>query len=115
MIIAIDGPAGSGKSTTARAVAGRLGYVHLDTGATYRAVALAFLRDGIEPTKEGAERVLASVHLDVLLDETGQRILLNGEDVTEEIRTPDVTAVTSTVAALRSVREKLVDEQRRIA
>lgn len=96
-------------------MAGRLGYVHLDTGATYRAVALAFLRDGVEPTEDGAKHVLAGVHLEVILDETGQRILLNGEDVTEEIRRPDVTAVTSSVAALRSVREKLVDEQRRIA
>lgn len=115
MIIAIDGPAGSGKSTTARAVAGRLGYTYLDTGAMYRAVALAFLRAGEDVTADGAARLLPALRLGVRLEGDTQHVILNGEDVSEEIRTPRVSASTSGVAALADVRSKLVEEQRRIA
>lgn len=115
MIIAIDGPAGSGKSTTARAVAERLGYLYLDTGAMYRAVALAFIRAGAERTSEAARRLLPSIRIDLSHDERGLRIVLDGADVSEAIRRPDVTAASSEVAALEPVRTKLVDEQRRIA
>ncbi|MEX1055780.1 MAG: (d)CMP kinase [Rhodothermales bacterium] len=115
MIIAIDGPAGSGKSTTARVVARRLGYLYLDTGAMYRAVALAFIRSHEERTEAGAERLLPSIKIDLSHDDSGLRISLNGEDVSEQIRQPDVTADSSKVAALPAVRRKLVEEQRRIA
>ena len=98
MVIAIDGPAGTGKSTVARAVAERLGFTYLDTGATYRAVALAADRTG-RPAAEVAE------HIDI---ELGERVLLAGEDVTETIRTPEITAETSKVAADPSVRQALV-------
>lgn len=115
MIIAIDGPAGSGKSTTARIVAGRLNYLYLDTGAMYRAVALAFLRAKVSPTEEGAERLLPSIRLYLESAPNGLRILLNDDDVTAEIRRPEVTVLSSRVAALASVRRKMVQEQRRIA
>lgn len=115
MIIAIDGPAGSGKSTTARAVAERLGYLYLDTGAMYRAVALAFIRQSAERTAEGARRLLPSIRIDLAHDERGLRIMLNGADVSEAIRRPEVSSASSEVAALKPVRTKLVEEQRRIA
>jgi len=104
MVIAIDGPAGTGKSTVARAVAERLGFTYLDTGAMYRAVALAADRTG-RPAAEVAE------HIDI---ELGERVLLAGEDVTETIRTPEITAETSKVAAYPSVRQALVRRQQEI-
>jgi cytidylate kinase len=104
MVIAIDGPAGTGKSTVARAVAERLGFTYLDTGAMYRAVALAADRTG-RPAAEVAE------HIDI---ELGDRVLVAGEDVTEAIRTPEITAATSHVAADPSVREALVRRQQEI-
>jgi cytidylate kinase len=104
MVIAIDGPAGTGKSTVARAVAERLGFTYLDTGAMYRAVALASDRTG-RPAAEIAE------HIDI---ELGDRVILAGEDVTETIREPDVTAHASKVAADPAVREALVRRQQEI-
>ena len=115
MIIAIDGPAGSGKSTTARVVARRLGYLYLDTGAMYRAVALAFIRNNEDRTEAAAERLLPSIRIDLSHDDSGLRVALNGEDVSEKIRDPEITAASSKIAAIPSVRRKLVDEQRRIA
>lgn len=87
MIVTIDGPAGSGKSTTARGAAAELPFVYLDTGAMYRAVALGFLRADAEPSSEDAEDVLPSLDVDVQYqtDET-MRVFLDGEDVTGEIR-----------------------------
>lgn len=115
MIIAIDGPAGSGKSTTARAVARRLDYLYIDTGAMYRAVALEFIRRDEDLVQETVERLLPSIRINFRGTEENLRVLLNGEDVTEAIRRPDVTAASSKIAALPPVREKLVAEQRRIA
>ena len=115
MIVAIDGPAGSGKSTTARGVARHMGYLYLDTGAMYRAVALTFLREDEEPTEAVAERVLSSLRIDI--DHSGEtlHVALDGEDVTGQIRTGAVSRMASRVSTLRPVREKLVEEQRRIA
>jgi cytidylate kinase len=104
MDIAIDGPAGTGKSTVARAVAQRLGFTYLDTGAMYRAVALASERTG-RPAAEIAEIV------DI---ELGERVILAGEDVTEAIRTPETTALVSHVAADPEVRQALVRRQQEI-
>ena len=115
LIVAIDGPAGSGKSTTARAVAERLGYRYLDTGAMYRAVALAFLRAGAAPTSEAAEALLPEIRLDVRHEGGAMRVMLGGEDVTAAIRTQEVGAMASRVSALPQVRRRLVEEQRRIA
>lgn len=114
VIVAIDGPAGSGKSTTARAVAERLGYLYLDTGAMYRAVALAFLRAGAAPTSEAAETLLPQLRLNVRYEDGAMHVLLGGEDVTGAIRTQEVGVMASRVSALPAVRERLVREQRRI-
>jgi CMP/dCMP kinase len=104
MVIAIDGPAGAGKSTVARTVADRLGFTYLDTGAMYRCVALGALRSGADPA-EVAER--ADIEL-------GDRVLLDGRDVTEEIRTPEISAETSRVARIPEVRAALVRRQQAI-
>jgi CMP/dCMP kinase len=104
MVIAIDGPAGAGKSTVARAVAERLGFTYLDTGAMYRAVALA-AAERKEPPAEVAEEI----ELDV-----GDRVLLDGRDVTEAIRTPEVSRDASKVAEDPGVRAALVRKQQEI-
>lgn len=114
MIVTIDGPAGSGKSTTARAVADRLGYVYLDTGAMYRAVALAFLREDARPTPDDAREVLPDVTVDVRYRGDDMHVFLNDEDVTDAIRTSDVGTMASEISALSAVREKLLHEQQRI-
>jgi cytidylate kinase len=112
MIITIDGPAGAGKSSTARALAQRLGFEFLDTGAMYRAVAVAALRAGIDLTNEEAYHVLLPhIHLEM----PPGRVLLNGEDVTGLIRTGPVTQATSPVADSPAVRRRLVGLQRHIA
>ena len=118
MIIAIDGPAGSGKSTTARAVAEQLGYVYVDTGAMYRTVALAFIRNGVsaESPSDGKIRgLLANIRLDMRFGPDGMRIFLDGQDVTGNIRTRQVTEVASRVAVIPEVRERMVQKQRRLA
>lgn len=107
-VIAIDGPAGSGKSTVARAVADRLGVAHLDTGAMYRAVTLAALTRDIDPADEQSVAALAGqVTISV-----GDRVVLDGEDVTVPIRDERVAAVVSIVAANPGVRTALVRQQR---
>ncbi len=115
VIVAIDGPAGSGKSTTARRVADVLGWLYLDTGAMYRTVALAFRERGVAFTDEAAAGLLASLDLDLQVGADGLVALLDGEDVTERIRTPEVTEAASRVSALPAVRRRLVAEQRRMA
>lgn len=110
-LIAIDGPSGVGKSTTARRVAERLGWSYLDTGAMYRAAALALLRADIPlEDRSGLERLLAGLQL----SQVGTRIFLDGEDVSEAIRSPEVTRHVTPVSADARVREVLVDQQRRI-
>ena len=107
-VIAIDGPAGAGKSTVATAVARRLGLEHLDTGAMYRAVTLAALRQGVDPgDAEGCAAIARSMELRV-----GDRVDLDGADVSAEIRQPAVTEAVSTVAAHPAVRAELVARQR---
>jgi len=115
LVIAIDGPAASGKSTTAKLVARRLGYVHVDTGAMYRAVTLSVLRAGLDPLdEEGIGRLLESTRV-ALEDHAGVLcVFLDDEDVTEEIRTPEVTRSVSSVSSFRSVRRAMVREQRRM-
>ncbi len=115
LIIAIDGPAGSGKSTTARRVAARLGYLYLDTGAMYRAATLQVLRLGIDPADAGA--VAAAVEACTIALEPsadGVRVFLDGEDVSDEIRTPEVTRHASAVSEVPRVRDVLVAAQRRM-
>ena len=106
-VIAIDGPAGSGKSTVARAVAERLGYRHLDTGAMYRAVTLLALRAGAVGDGEATVRLAEDMSLEV-----NGTVVLNGEDVSVAIRGPDVDAAVSEVSAVPAVRANLVLRQR---
>lgn len=115
MIVAIDGPAGSGKSTTARCVAEKTGWLYLDTGAMYRAAGLAFLRQEAPFTAEAAARVMSAAEVDLAPHPGGLRVLLDGEDVTDAIRTPEASRAASQAATLAPVREKLVEAQRRIA
>jgi len=114
VIVAIDGPAGAGKSTTARRVAERLGYPYLDTGAMYRALALALLRRDPTLNPERAWEALDRTQLRVAWDQGTLRIFLDGEDVTEAIRAPEVSQAASRISAWPQVRARLLEEQRRI-
>ena len=107
-LLAIDGPAGSGKSTVARAVAARLGLRYLDTGAMYRSVAFAALRDGIDPA-DGPSLARLAKGLKI---EVAERVLVDGVDASAAIRGPAVTAAVSAVSAHPEVREELVRRQR---
>lgn len=114
LIIAIDGPAGAGKSTLARRVAERVGAVYIDTGAMYRAVALWAMRQGMamdDPQK--LESLAQHAHIEFVARE--RNVLLNGEDVTEAIRQPGVSEAASQVAAMPGVRRAMVEMQRQIA
>jgi cytidylate kinase len=111
MVIAIDGPAGAGKSTVARAVAGRLGFTYLDSGAMYRCVALAALERGADLGDEGEVSEVAR-SLAIALD--GERVELDGRDVSAAIREPRVTDASSLVSVHPAVREAMVAEQRRL-
>ena len=103
-VVAIDGPAGAGKSTVARALADRLGFTYLNTGSMYRAVALAASERGVEPGEIAGSLVI----------EPGERTLLDGRDVTDEIRTPAVSEAASRAAADPAVRRAVVAQQRRL-
>ena len=115
--IAIDGPAGAGKSTLARRLAGRLGYLYVDTGAIYRTVALKALRAGADPG-DPSQVVPLLAGLDIGMDyspEGEQRMFLEGEDVSQAIREHQVSGITSKVSAIPEVRAFLLDVQRRLA
>ena len=114
MIVTIDGPAGSGKSTTAQRVAAQLDYVYLDTGAMYRAVALGFLRAGAPASIEGANEVLSTLEVDVTYRGDAMQVFLGEEDVTDQLRTAKVGGIVSDISTLAPVREYMVTEQRRI-
>ena len=115
-VIAIDGPAGAGKSTIAKAMAEKLAYIYIDTGAMYRAVALAAIRQGIEVDDADALAALAATaDIDMRVENGVNRIFLNGEDVTEAIRRPEVGAAASPVSAVAGVRSHLVAAQRKLA
>ncbi|HVK40662.1 MAG TPA: (d)CMP kinase [Candidatus Kapabacteria bacterium] len=116
LVIAIDGPAASGKSTTARNVAHRLGYTYIDTGAMYRAATLAVLRAGIDPSdREAVERIACRTSIRFRRADDGSLdTLLDGEDVSAEIRSPEVTAHVSAVSSYPRIREHLVALQQQM-
>lgn len=111
MVIAIDGPAGAGKSTVARAVARELGFTYLDSGAMYRCVALAVARAGADPDDGDVAGELAER---IRIDLSDSRVDLDGEDVTTAIRAPEVSALASRVSVHPRVRAAMVDQQRRL-
>ena len=114
--IAIDGPAASGKSTTARLLAARLGYVYIDTGAMYRAATLAVLRAGADIHNEKAvEDCVRRSRIRIALKKGEQRTYLNDEDVTGLIRTPEINRAISVISSYKGVREIMVRQQRRLA
>ncbi len=115
--IAIDGPSGAGKSTLARQCAQKLGFIYVDTGAIYRTVALYCSQKGFsgENVTE-IEKALPDIKIDLSYDETGtQRMFLNGADVSEQIRTPEISMLTSAVSAIPAVRAFLLEKQRELA
>ena len=114
VVVAIDGPAGAGKSTLARAIARRLGYIYIDTGAMYRAVALWALRNGIAPDDSHKLDELAR-HARIEFAAGATTVLLNGEDVSEAIREPAISDAASKASALPGVRRAMVDAQREMA
>ena len=114
-VIAIDGPAGAGKSTVAKIVAEKLGYTYIDTGAMYRGVAWKTLRDDKDAPDEAILRAVQGIDVRLACTESGTRVTVDGTDVTAEIRTPEVTQIVSRVAALGPVREKMVELQRAMA
>ena len=114
--IAIDGPAGAGKSTIARALAKRLSYIYVDTGAMYRAMALYLLRENISADDSGRiEKACESVDISIIHEDGVQKVLLNGEDVSSLIRSEEVGNMASASAQNGRIREKLVELQRQLA
>lgn len=113
--VAIDGPAGAGKSTVSRTAAEKFGLIYVDTGAMYRACAVYAIENGIEINEEAITPHLDEINIDLSYNEKGQRIFLNGKDVSERIRQADATAGSSAIAVIPSVRLKLVELQRKIA
>jgi len=113
LVIAIDGPSGAGKSTIARLLAKRVGYLQIDTGAMYRAVAVLISRAGLDPADENAiKRFCASLEVRLETNAGIQKVIANGQDVTGQIRTPEVSRVTSRISALKPVRDALLLAQR---
>ena len=116
MNIAIDGPAGAGKSTIAKLVAGKLGYIYVDTGAMYRAVALALLNAKIDVTDvDAVANEITGIEITICYEDHAQQVYLNGENVTGSLRKEEVGNMASKSSAIPCVREKLLDLQRKLA
>lgn len=115
--VAIDGPAGAGKSSISKAVASNLGFVYIDTGAMYRSVALYAIENGIDTKNETDKLVsrLDEINIEIKYTADGQRVILNGKDVSKTIRREDVSVGASNVAVIPKVREKLVRMQQEMA
>lgn len=113
--VAIDGPAGAGKSTIAKAAAKALGYIYVDTGALYRTVALGAVRAGVLESDDGIAALLPNLHVELKFVDGSQHVYLNGEDVSDLIRTPEISMGASKVSAVPAVRAFLLDLQRDLA
>ena len=117
LIVAIDGPSGAGKSTVARALASRLSVPYIDTGAMYRAVGLAARDRGLAlplSDPDAAAAIAEAARVELVADPAGTRVLLDGRDVTEAIREPEISQYASAVSAIPAVRRRLVSEQQRL-
>ena len=114
--IAIDGPAGAGKSSIAKALSKKLGFVYIDTGAMYRAVALFFLENGIKDSSDNEiDKLLDKLDINIKYTDGEQRVFLNNVDVSDKLRQEEIGKLASKFSALKSVREKLVALQRKLA
>lgn len=114
--IAIDGPAGAGKSTIAKKVSAELGFIYLDTGAMYRTVALKAIQNGVDTeSEEDLTGIVNAINITISHDDNTQKIFLDGRDVSEDIRTAEVSVGASKVAVFQAVRLKMVELQRKIA
>lgn len=114
--VAIDGPAGAGKSTISKCLAEKLGFLHVDTGALYRTIGLFSLQKGIDPAdREAVIALLPEVKIDLRFTPEGQRVLLSGVDVSGAIRTPEASMAASQVSAIQEVRTFLLELQRSLA
>jgi len=112
-VIAIDGPAASGKSTTAKQLAKKMKYIYIDSGAMYRACALRSLQESIELNDiEKLHKMLDKINIEITYSETGNKIILNDNDVSDRIREADITKLSSEIAVIGIVRERMVDLQR---
>lgn len=113
IVVAIDGPSGAGKSTITRLLSERIGYIHIDTGAMFRAVALAVKRAGVSiDDEEALAGVCRSVNISFVRDAAPCRVICNGEDISEAIRTPEISMLTSRISEKKTVRETLLSQQR---
>lgn len=113
--IAIDGPAGAGKSSIAKALSKRLGYIYIDTGAMYRAVALFFVENNVSDGADSRiESLLDKLEISIKYEDGAQKVILNGEDVTDKLRLEEIGKLASKFSAIGSVREKLVALQRKL-
>ena len=114
--IALDGPAGAGKSSIARKIAERLRIIHVDTGAMYRSIAFYCIKNGVDTSDiQKVESLLPEISIELSFTEDGQRIFINKEDVTDKIRTSDVSMGASNVSSIPKVREFLLNNQRELA
>ena len=115
-VVAIDGPAGSGKGTITKLVGEKTGLINIDTGAMFRCVTLAMLRQNIKlDEEEKIKQLLENIEIDLLEEHGNQKVMLNGEDVTKEIREKNVNDFVSPVSTIKIVRNKLLDLQRKVA
>ncbi len=115
MIVAIDGPAGAGKSTTAKIVANKLGFIYIDTGAMYRAITYFAIKNNLIENSDQLVRIIKEINIDLSFSDSLTKVFINGEDVTEFLRTKEVNDFVSDISKILEIRNELVEKQRRVA